>query len=59
VDKYVEKMKKKGVYLSIFGVQDSVDVDVLDKLADFSYVLDFDSPLPTNIQNLIVSANGC
>jgi hypothetical protein len=58
-DYYVERMKKKGIYLSIIGIQPGVDLSNLDKLADYSYVFDLSRGVPTNIQDIILQANGC
>jgi hypothetical protein len=59
VDPYVEQLKKRGNFLSIIGIQESVDVKNLDKLADYSYVFDLASGVPDGIQNVIKKAHGC
>jgi hypothetical protein len=58
-DVFVEDIKKQGIFLSIIGVQASVDVKNLDKLADYSYSFDLASGVPDGIQDVIKQAHGC
>ncbi|KAI6191095.1 hypothetical protein M3Y97_00190600 [Aphelenchoides bicaudatus] len=45
--------------LSIIGLQSSVSKTTLDKLADYSYILDLAKPLPSNLPQIISQAFGC
>jgi hypothetical protein len=59
-DQYVEEIKQKyGAFVSIIGIQDSVDEKLLDQLADYSAVIDLNKPLPSNVQDIIEKAHGC
>jgi hypothetical protein len=58
-NEYVEELKRKWTYLSIIGVQDSVNVKVLETLADYAYSFDISRGIPDNIQDVIRRAHGC
>lgn len=45
--------------LALIGLQDSVKIENLQQLADYSYVLDLNKPIPSNIQDIISQAYGC
>lgn len=56
-DHYAEQIKRFA-YLSLIGVQDSVTLKNLNKLADYSYTFNVQNP-PANIQDVIRQAHGC
>lgn len=58
IDRYAEKIKQTA-FLSIIGIQESVDVKVLDKVADYSFSFELNKGVPVNIQDVIEQAYGC
>jgi hypothetical protein len=58
VDQLAENIKHFG-YLSMIGIQDTVNVKILDKIADYSASFNLVDGVPNNIQDIIFAANGC
>lgn len=58
VDHYAEQIKRDN-FLAIIGTQSTIDVNVLNKVADYAYTLDLDKGLPVVLHDVIEKAFGC
>lgn len=58
-DRYAEEIHRLGIHLTMIGIQPSVDVNILKRVADYAFVVDVNEEMPANIQDLISQAYGC
>lgn len=50
---------KKFARLALIGVQNSVTLEQLQKLADYAYVIPLDQTIPDDVGDIFAKAYGC